>query len=283
MAVSSSGSPATAPERGGASAPPAAAFSFAESYERALVGPLFRPWAAMLLDRLPRHTGARVLDVACGTGIVARLARRRFGAPARIVGVDRNAAMLAVARQLEPDVEWREGDAAALPLDDASVDVVLCHQGLQFFADRPAALREMRRVVAPGGVVAIGVWRSLEENGLFHELGAIAERFVGPVADARHGFPDAGALADLISDAGFADVVVEPMSLPTRFHSADELVRLNAMAVVGMSVAGRGMSPDERAATVERLVAASLEATARYASGDGIEFRTAANLATARR
>lgn len=263
-----------------ASAPTA----FPELYERLLVGPLFAPWAGRLLDRVPLAAGSRVLDVACGTGILARLIRERLGGRCHVVAVDRSPGMLAVARGLEPAIDWREGDAAELPVgDDERFDAVLCHQGMQFFEDRPAAAQAMRRVLVPGGRVGIGVWRSLEENGLFHDLDLVAQRFVGPVDDVRHGFADAGALARLLADAGFANVRVEPLSYETRFALEPAvLAQLNATAVLGMTAAGRAMSDTERADAISALVGASLAAVERYAEGGVIAFRTGANLATAR-
>jgi ubiquinone/menaquinone biosynthesis C-methylase UbiE len=136
--------------------------SLPELYERFLVEPLFRPFAEELLNRASLRPQDRLLDVACGTGIVARLAQQVIRAPGVVVAVDASPGMLAVARSVAPAIEWREGDAARLPFaSDPSFDVVTCHQGLQFFRDKPAALQEMHRVLAPGGRLAIGTWRSV--------------------------------------------------------------------------------------------------------------------------
>lgn len=257
---------------------------FAETYERVLVGPLFRPWATRLLDAVPLAPEARVLDVACGTGIVARLARERVGGRDRVVGVDRNPAMLAVARVSDPAIDWREGDAGTLPVAaDERFDAVLCHQGLQFFPDKLAAVRAMRAVMAQGGWVGIGVWRRVEENGVFHDLDRVAERFVGAFDDARHGFADPDVLARLLENAGFMGVRVEQASMTTRFEvKAEVLARLNAMAAIGMSAKGRGMPDAERDKLVEEIVAASVPEMRRYAKGGSIEFPTSANIATGR-
>src|SRR5688500_3599509 len=111
----------------------------AEAYETAFVPAFFAQWAPILCDAAGVTAGQRILDVACGTGIVARTAADRVGA-ANVVGVDLNEAMLTVARRVRPDVDWRQGDATALPLDDGSVDTVLCQMALMFFPDRVEAL-----------------------------------------------------------------------------------------------------------------------------------------------
>ena len=109
------------------------ASSFPQMYEQWLVGPLFRPYAEVLVERARLTPADRVLDVACGTGIVARLAAQRIGDNGLVVGVDISPQMLAVARTVAPEIDWREGDVSALPVADGErFDVVLCQQGLQF-------------------------------------------------------------------------------------------------------------------------------------------------------
>jgi SAM-dependent methyltransferase len=135
----------------------------AERYERVLVPAIFAPWAADLVSLADLRPGERVLDVACGTGVVARLAGERVGAGGQITGLDLNEGMLEVARSLPSPagaaaVVWVQGSALAMRLPDASFDVVLCQQGVQFFPDRPLALREMIRVLVPNGRVLASVW-----------------------------------------------------------------------------------------------------------------------------
>jgi ubiquinone/menaquinone biosynthesis C-methylase UbiE len=257
--------------------------NFAEAYEQMLVRPLFTPWANRLLDRVPLAPGARVLDVACGTGALARAVIARLGGDARVTGVDRNPPMLAVARRVAPAVDWREGDAAALPVaPDERFDAAFCHEGLQFFPDRVAALRAMRGVLVAGGRLGVAVWRSVEENGVFHALDQVAERFLGPIDDVRHSFGDANALAQLLTECGFANVKVEPVTADVRFNLAPEqLARLNGNAVLGMSAAGRSISDDEKAKSIAEIVDASLEEIAPYVIDGIIVTPTSANLATA--
>src|SRR5690606_8893285 len=193
--------------------------SFPEMYERWLVGPLFKPWAEMTFDQLALSPRDRVLDIACGTGIVARVASERLGDAGYVVGVDVSPDMLAVARSVAPGIDWREGNANALPLRDGEqFDVVVCPPGLQFFSDKAAAARQMRRALATGGRLAVATWRSDEEIPFFRELRTVAERHLGPIADPRYSFGDAAALEALLRDAGFEDVQSSTLSRTIRFE-----------------------------------------------------------------
>jgi ubiquinone/menaquinone biosynthesis C-methylase UbiE len=256
--------------------------SFPEMYEHWLVGPLFRPWAEITLDEVKLSQGDRVLDIACGTGIVARVARERLGDAAKIVGVDLSPDMLAVARTAAPSVDWREGNATALPLDENErFDVVVCQQGLQFFPDRPAAAAQMRRALSKQGRLAVSTWRPDEEIPFFRELRRIAERHLGAIADQRHSFGEAPALEAVLRDAGFHDVRSRTVSRTIRFAADAPLLRLNTMALVGMSAAGKQMSDQERKAVVETIIGESAPVLRSYAEGSGIGFALSTNLATA--
>jgi ubiquinone/menaquinone biosynthesis C-methylase UbiE len=130
--------------------------SFPELYEQHLVPPLFRPFAEDIVQDLEIARGNDVLDIACGTGIVSRLAKKRAGDGGNVVGVDSNPQMLDVARRSDPSVDWRQGDASNLPVDETEkFDVVTCQQGIQFFPDRPAAMREMHRVLKDNGRLGV--------------------------------------------------------------------------------------------------------------------------------
>jgi SAM-dependent methyltransferase len=116
----------------------------AEAYEQRFVPALFAQLAPWMVDQIDLRPGQPVLDVACGTGIVARTVAERVG-PGSVTGVDRNEAMLTVAGRLRPDIDWRHGDVAALPFEDGTFAVVLCQSALMFFPDATAALAEMAR------------------------------------------------------------------------------------------------------------------------------------------
>jgi ubiquinone/menaquinone biosynthesis C-methylase UbiE len=255
--------------------------TFPELYERILVGPLFKPFAEELLERVKLAPGDTVLDIACGTGIVSRLAKEKLGATGKVTGVDLSPPMLAVARTIAPDIDWRTGSASSMPVDAGAFSVVICQQGLQFFPEKPSAAAEMRRALAPGGRVAVATWRSRDENVLFDALTRVAERHVGPVVDQRHSYADAGVLASLLTAAGLRDVRVETVTRTVRVPEGAMLARMNSMAIVSMSAAGGEMSDEERPKVVGAIAAECAEVLSRYADGGGIAFDMSTNVATA--
>jgi len=264
-------------------APLFVATTFTEIYERVLVGPLFRPFAERLIDRVGPRGGDSVIDVACGTGIVARIARERLGLAAPIIGIDVAPAMLAVARVVDPSIDWREGNATSLPVAATERFTILtCHQGLQFMPDKPAAIREMRRVLAPGGRVAIATWRSLGDLPQMSELNEIAERHIGRFADSRHSLGDPTVVKQLLVDGGFSDIVVDTVAHDVQFSDGALFARLNAMAVIGMSEKGKTMSEAERGELAGRIAVESAHAIARATKGGMFVLPLSTTIATAR-
>jgi ubiquinone/menaquinone biosynthesis C-methylase UbiE len=257
--------------------------SLPEVYERFLVEPLFRPFAEEVVNRLHPTPDDSMLDVACGTGIVARCARRRLGPQARIVGVDAAPPMLAVARRADSTIDWRDGNAMALPVQAGEqFSVVACHQGLQFFQDKPAAVREMRRVLARGGRVAIATWLAPADIPFADGLHKIAERHLGPTVDLRRSFADGRAFSPLLSEAGFTDIQVEMVSAAVRGIDGPAYARLNAMAIVGMSPKAKTLGDAERAELIERVATDSLPVVDKFTRNGVFEFTLATNVATAR-
>ena len=190
--------------------------SVPDDYERLLVPVVFEPWAEVLLDSVTVAPGSRVLDVACGTGAVTRAAARRVGEGGAVVASDVSAVMLARAASVGASagaapIEYREGSADALPVDDGWCDVVLCQQGLQFFPARAAAVSEMRRVLRPGGAAGIAVWATghpLEPFGAYvDELAAIGATPPFPRAFESDTFTmDLETVRSLLLDAAFSSV-----------------------------------------------------------------------------
>jgi ubiquinone/menaquinone biosynthesis C-methylase UbiE len=198
-------------------------------YERHFVPSIGAPVAGLLIDAAGLRPGQRVLDVACGTGVVARLAAEQVGPAGTVAGVDLNGGMLAVARSVVPagtTIDWYEAAAENLPLADASFDAVLCSLGLQFFADRARALRETRRVLAPGGRVVLGTpgptpspFAALRDS-LAEHVGADAARFVQAVFSLY----DPATMRDLLAAAGFGDAEVSTSTLSLRLAEPAEFL-----------------------------------------------------------
>jgi ubiquinone/menaquinone biosynthesis C-methylase UbiE len=257
--------------------------SFPEIYEQTLVGPLFQRWVDSLLEDVELGPGARVLDIACGTGIVARLAKKRLGATGRVVGVDLNPQMLAVARRVAPTIDWREGDASALPLGgNEQFDVVLCQQGFQFFQDRAAGAREMRRALVRGGRLGVSVWRPDEEWPVLHRLREIAERHVGPIDDRRHSLGDPGSIETALGDAGFHDIRSKRLSRTIRFTDGSAFVRLNAMALVSMSATSGTLDDDTHQRLVATVTHDSAELVRLHTDDAGFVYEIGTNVVLAR-
>jgi ubiquinone/menaquinone biosynthesis C-methylase UbiE len=178
----------------------------AELYEAQFVPALFAEWAPRLIDLAGVGPGQAVLDVACGTGIVARTVADRRGGRGRVVGLDLNEAMLAVARRVRPEIEWRQGDAARLPFPDATFDVALCQMAFMFFPDRLQVLREMARVVTAGATVAFAVLSRLSSQPAYAPFVELAARHAGAEATGLLGTyfssGDLDELQQLLAAAG---------------------------------------------------------------------------------
>jgi ubiquinone/menaquinone biosynthesis C-methylase UbiE len=254
----------------------------AEAYERYAVASWSRPLAEQLVALAAPRDGERVLDVACGTGIVGRLAAPRVGERGTVAGVDLNDGMLDVARAHGAAIDWQQGDAEALPLADEAFDLVLCQQGLQFFPRRAVALAEMRRVLVPGGRLALSVMRPLAHNPGWGTLADALARHAGPEAGAmmRAPFPDwdAAELRELVTSAGFHDVRVRIVVASARYPSPEELVRWEAAASPLAGPLG-ALS----AKTLDALVGDVAAAIADRVDDEGVVFAQETHVVLARR
>ncbi len=220
----------------------------AEQYEERFVPAIFAEWAPLLVEFAGVRPGQDVLDVACGTGIVARTVADRLAGDGRAVGVDLNEGMLSVARRVRPDLDWRHGDVADLPFADSSFDAVLCQMALMFFPDRVRGLQEMARVARPGGVVALAVPATLAAQPAYGPFVELAARVAGPEAvSLLSSYWSCGDLDDLrrlASSAGLEVVAVQTHAGTARFGSAEEL----AVTEVEASPLAERLSADAYAA-----------------------------------
>ena len=197
------------------------------AYEEVLVSRLFEPWALLLLDECNLRPNTIVLDVATGPGTVARLAAKRIGPSGRVVAIDISRPMLDVAKSKPSSpnsapITYVESPAAPLAVESAAFDCVVCQQGLQFFPDRLAALREMRRALKPGGQLAIAAWSHIGDNPFYAALhGALRESVPADLADRLLGpfsGPDLQVLKNTVQAAGFHEVRVRRVTLPLIFE-----------------------------------------------------------------
>lgn len=225
--------------------------SAAAKYEQ-YIAASFEPWATDLVRRAGLQAGWHVLDLACGTGVVARKAGPLLGANGSIIGSDLNEEMLALARRRGlngPAVEWHRADAVDLPFESDQFDAVLCQQGLQFVPDKAAAVAEIHRVLRPGGVAAVSVWRSPEHNLYLAALADGLARHLSPEAGrsmlAPCGFGEPDELAALFTAARFASVSIDAVDMIREPIDAIEAVEAN-LAAVPMAAQIEAMEPGTR-------------------------------------
>ena len=255
----------------------------AQRYERYVARYILGPWAPLLVDASQVGVGERVLDVACGTGVVARAAAERAGAAGRIVGVDLNSGMITVARSLPAPagapIAWIECSALGLPLQNATMDVVLCQQGLQFFPDKALAMREMRRVLVRGGRLALSVWNGI---GLYNSaVGEALARFLSDAAAvqfcASRQAPAKEELQRLAAEAGFSAVDVRVSRSNVHLPRLDQftLDHLSATPVAPLITAAE---PEAR----EKIGASVMKELHGYADGKGVTYPEETHVLTAR-
>ena len=255
----------------------------AARYEQDLVPALFEPWAGVLVDLAGVRPGDRVLDLACGTGVVARAAAGRVMPDGHVCGLDVNENMLAIARRASADIEWRQTDASRTDLPDASFDAAFCQQGLQFFPDRLVALRELRRVLARRGRAVVATWCAADDGDAGYA--PIAEALQrhrpddpGPVGfiAAIFGLSDGTEVARLAEAAGFDGVRVERRTGTVRFPSAEVWVEafLGAAPVPSIS----RLAPATRTA----IIADAASALRPYVDSTGLAFPLHTNIVLCR-
>jgi ubiquinone/menaquinone biosynthesis C-methylase UbiE len=260
-----------------------------ELFERYLVPAITSLWAADLVARMRPGPGEAVLDIACGTGAVARLAAQHADG-GRVVGLDFNPGMLAVARaaaRAGAPIEWREGSALDLPFADGSFDLVLCQQGLQFFPDRPLALREMKRVMAPSGRLGLSIYSAIERTPAAWAFVQALERRLGPDAStikrSEHAFAEADQLRALMTGAGLVRVEIHTVTQRITFPSVLTYVRFQLLATP-MAVLLANRTETEQEAIIADIAETARSLLAPEMLADGrLRFPQEAFVATAYR
>ena len=249
----------------------------ATAYNEFFVPALFQEWAPRVVSTARIRSGHRVLDVACGTGVLAREVVSRVGSAGSVTGLDPNSGMLTVARRLTPEVEWRVGKAETMPFQDGSFDAVVSQFGLMFFSDRHQSLREMLRVLTPGGTIAVAVWDSLENTPAYATEVAVVEKIAGrQAADALRApfiLGDHKELATMFLGGGVADAAV------TTHHGTGKFPNIRSMVEGDL----RGWLPimgvDLSEETIRRILEEAEGALRHYVTRDGsVEFDSPAHI-----
>jgi ubiquinone/menaquinone biosynthesis C-methylase UbiE len=258
---------------------PHARLAAAELYERELVPSAFRESAIHLADVAQIRSGDRVLDVGCGTGVVARECARRVGGAGSVVGLDMSEEMLTVARRTAPDIPFVRGDATAIPFDQASFDRVLCQFALMFFPDRTRSVAEMWRVTALGGRLAVSVSGRLEDSPVNMVLAELIRQHVGDAGyhavGSIYALGDPADIEATFASAGIDDISVETEWGITRSPSLDAFVHTEIRSWAPLSE----LFDDDALASLIRDSRRELAFSVTY--GGQVEFRSSSHTITA--
>lgn len=204
---------------------------FVKMHDDFLVPIIFAQWAHHLTDLAEIESGHRVLDVACGTGVVTRAALMEVGMRGEVTGVDRNERMLAIARKKSPAIDWQLGNATSLPFEDNSFDRVLCQFSLMFMDNRIAVIKELLRVCKPAGKVAVSVWATLDQSKVYTALVNLTRQFAGPRAAMKLAAPWSlgvpGKMDNLLLSAGVMEYECHERVGIARFPSVDTFVEVH--------------------------------------------------------
>jgi SAM-dependent methyltransferase len=251
----------------------------ASAYDTIMVPAMMEDWAAKIADAAALRPGHRVLDVACGTGVVSRVALARVGPAGAVTALDPNRGMLAVAGRRATAVTWTHGTAEELPFGAAEFDRVVSQFGLMFFRDRRRAIAEMLRVLAPGGRFAVAVWDHVENIPAYAAEVALLERLAGTrAADALRApfvLGDRDALTTLFRDAGAGDVRITTDRATARFPSLSILLEADLrgwLPVMGVPL------PED---TIQHILRQAEREMAIYVGPDGtVAFDQSAHIVT---
>jgi ubiquinone/menaquinone biosynthesis C-methylase UbiE len=251
-------------------------------YEALFVPAVFSPWTRHLVEGASVAQGSHTLDIACGSGVLARHVLSKTGGSGRVVGIDPAPGMIAAARELESNIEWVLGSAEELEFDDSTFDSIVSQFGMMFFTDRNAATNEMFRVLNPGGRLAVAVWNSLENNPAYGDIIAVLDEEVSSAAGDALRLPyslgDPDEVAGVFDRAGFSDISVETKTEQATFPSSRTMVEAELRG--WLPLFDIHLSEDK----IADVLVKSDGKLSRYASETGeAVFPTSAHIVTARK
>lgn len=240
----------------------------ADAYASRLAPALMEEWTERVADLAGIESGQRILDVACGTGILTRVVAERNGTPGRVTGVDINPGMLAVAKRISPEINWREAAAEALPCDDSSFDTIVCQFGLMLFTDPQKALQEMLRVLRPKGRLVLAVFGSLDTLPAYAAMseifGRVIDTQVGDALRLPFSMGEEEKLEALFKESGFLSVSIDTYTGKAHFESVRDMVLSDVLG--WFPFAGIQVNDSEIATVVEEAE----KALTAFISSEGI-------------
>lgn len=248
---------------------------------------MFTPWAKNLVEQSTPSAGDRVLDLACGTGLLTEQIAPHLGNNGSIVGLDFAPPMLAVAQTREfngPSVEWIDASADAIPLPDNSFDRVYCQQGFQFFPDRAKAVPEVRSVLKPGGLTAISLWAPVEEFPLRDQMfNSIAKFLNVPLEVAAKPFTFGGSepMQSMLDDAGFSDIVITTRSNESVFGPPESFVKLTVMGAAAAIPTFGELTDEEKQSVIAHVEVENYDEIAKYVQDGHVSMALTSFTATA--
>lgn len=260
----------------------------AQLYQEIMVKAVYGGWARSVVDAVDPRRGDRALDLACGTGVVARVLAQRVGTLGTVVGIDIDPEMLSVAREYSPPqqgqarIDWEQGNANQLHYEDGYFDIITCQQGLPYFSNRSQAMHELYRTLGSGGRIGMLVWRGIQESPGFYILAQVLERFGGPdlATPVRAGFsiPNKDDIRSLFMIARLRSINIDPVTGNAFFASVNDFLKSQFMGtplMKGLSI----LTPEARAA----LYPALTEALGPFTTPNGLIFPMGAHLISAKK
>ena len=251
-------------------------------YEDQKVKSMFEPLARVTVKAIPITSDDRILDVACGTGIVLRTVHKNVVPATPMTGIDINASMIAMAKnctqQHAEDFDWHVAYVETLPFENSSFTLLFCQQGIQYFPDQKKVLQELRRVEADGGRVVLSVWGGASDffQAMAKSVTKHVDQETGDKYLAPFNYRDVDALPQMLVDAGFRDVDVKPMLVD---RTMSEIAQNISKEILGHPSGPKVLQAGEN--VVEAISSEVIAACADYRKGDDMIVPQRATLFTA--